>query len=285
MANVALPALLTGAVPRSARAHVRWVAAPRGSINLHCIHPSSARRALCRPRAAPALASAAPGAAAQRYVKVCGVTNVEDAEIAAAAGANLIGMILWPRAKRSISPAVAREIAAAARRHGAAPVAVFVDEDAATIQRVCEESEVEIAQLHGDGARASLLDLPPRLRCVYVMHADKGGALQTATPKQLAAAAGRELQREVQWVLLDSLQGGSGEAFDWANLQPPLQSCSQGWLLAGGLTPDNVAQAAALARPAGVDVSSGVCGPDGLKKDADRVRRYVASARQALAAL
>lgn len=129
----------------------------------------------------PAAAAAAdlPLAPQQPVIKVCGVTNPEDADAAAAAGdavlwtvlcvlaarvpdwerhapppllctaahaclhhpipvlpgASLIGMILWPRAKRSISPAVARQIGAAARAHGAEPVAVFVDEDAATIER------------------------------------------------------------------------------------------------------------------------------------------------------
>ncbi len=74
-------------------------------------------------------------AAVQKYVKVCGVTNVEDAILAAEAGANLIGMILWPKANRSITPAVAKEIAAEARKRGAEPVAVFVDENASTIIR------------------------------------------------------------------------------------------------------------------------------------------------------
>ena len=228
---------------------------------------------------------ATPSLEQQRCVKVCGVTNVEDAEAAAAAGANLIGMILWPKARRSIGAQTARQIAAAARRHGADPVAVFVDEDAATITRMCDVADVDIAQLHGDAARASLLDLPPHLRSVYVMHADGGGVIQTMLPHQLANMAGRELSRPVQWVLLDSLQGGSGQAFDWSNLQPPLEVCTAGWLLAGGLTPENVALAVATARPTGVDVSSGVCGPDGLRKDAGKVHQYVRNARQAFTAL
>ena len=193
---------------------------------------------------------------------------MDDAILAASSGANLIGMILWPKAKRSISTATARQIAAAAREHGAAPVAVFVDEDAATISRVCEESEVGIAQLHGDGARAALTDLSsssPSLQTVYVMHADKAGVVQTLHPAF-----------EVDWVLLDSLQGGSGERFDWSSLHPPRGR--HGWLLAGGLTPENVSQAISTAHPTGVDVSSGVCGPDGLKKDTTKVTLYVAEA-------
>lgn len=218
-----------------------------------------------------AIASSQPiKESAVRYIKVCGVTNVEDAILAASSGANLIGMILWPKAKRSITPATARAIAAAARQHGASPVGVFVDEDAATILRVCEESEIDIAQLHGDGARNALPDLPS-LRTVYVMHADKTGTVQTVLPPA---------DLLVDWVLLDSLQGGSGERFDWSSLAPPKGRC--GWLLAGGLTPDNVAEAIGTAGPTGVDVSSGVCGPDGLKKDEFKVQQYVAEARRAM---
>lgn len=202
------------------------------------------------------------------YIKVCGITNAEDALLAAYSGANLIGMILWPKAKRSITPATAKEIAKIAREHGASPVAVFVDEDAETICKVCEESDVDIAQLHGDGARSALIGLPSSLRTVYVMHADKAGIVQTALP-----------QIPVDWVLLDSLQGGSGERFDWSSLNPPLGR--NGWLLAGGLNPENVAEAIATAHPTGVDVSSGVCGPDGLKKDVGKVQQYVAEARGA----
>lgn len=109
------------------------------------------------------------------------------AEHCAPAGANLIGMILWPKAKRSIPPAVARQIAAVARSYGAEPVAVFVDEDAATISSVCMEADVRIAQLHGEGARAAVVELQAStdLRLVYVMHAEKDGTLQTDLPQQL----------------------------------------------------------------------------------------------------
>lgn len=65
------------------------------------------------------------------------------------------------------------------------------------------------------------------------------------------------------YLLVDSLQGGSGKAFDWRQLAVPEDESTDGWLLAGGLHPGNVAQAVATAQPHGVDVSSGVCGPDG----------------------
>jgi hypothetical protein len=75
-------------------------------------------------------------------------------------------------------------------------------------------------------------------------------------------------------------QGGSGETYDWRALSAPA-GAARGWLLAGGLHPGNVADAVAVARPSGVDVSSGVCGPDGLLKDAAKVRAFVAAARAA----
>lgn len=236
--------------------------------------PFTRRPQAQRLRPVMAAAAAAGGEqAGQRWVKVCGVTNPRDAAHAAAAGANLVGMILWPRAKRSIPADVARQVADAARAGGAEPVGVFVDEDAATIAAVCEAAGVRIAQLHGDGARAAALDLPHSLEVVYVMHAAPDGRIVTPLP------AG-----PVQWVVLDSLQGGSGEAFDWAAVRPPAGVATRGWLLAGGLSPDNVSEAVRLARPLGVDVSSGVCGPDMLLKDPARVETFVTGAWAALGA-
>jgi phosphoribosylanthranilate isomerase len=72
-------------------------------------------------------------------------------------------MIMWPQAKRAVSDETAAAIAAAARRHGAQAVGVFVDEDAATIARRCGAAGVGVAQLHGDGARAALDGVPPEL--------------------------------------------------------------------------------------------------------------------------
>ncbi|PSC74964.1 phosphoribosylanthranilate isomerase [Micractinium conductrix] len=228
------------------------------------------------PLVAPALALQ-PG---QPVVKVCGVINAEDAAAAVAAGANLIGMILWPRAKRSVGGATAAAIAAAARAGGAEPVGVFVDEDAATIARVCAEAGVRVAQLHGEGARAALAQLPPDLAVVWVLHADKTGVVQSPLPP-----AGC---RQPHWLIVDGLQGGSGEAFDWQQLRRQAAgfaaSSTHGWLLAGGLTPETVAEAIATATPTGVDVSSGVCGPDGLKKDLGKVQRYCSAAAAAFAA-
>jgi phosphoribosylanthranilate isomerase len=85
--------------------------------------------------------------------------------------------------------------------------------------------------------------------------------------------------RQPDWLLVDGLKGGSGIALDWRALQVPLSSAHRGWLLAGGLNAGNVAEAAGIARPSGVDVSSGVTGPDGMAKDPAQVRAFIAAAK------
>lgn len=75
------------------------------------------------------------------------------------------------------------------------------------------------------------------------------------------------------------MRGGSGIAIDWRALQVPVNSSHRGWLLAGGLNAGNVAMAAGIAKPSGVDVSSGVTGPDGMAKDPAQVRAFIAAAK------
>eukprot|EP00199_Chlamydomonas_sp_CCMP681_P005505 CAMPEP_0119105080 /NCGR_PEP_ID=MMETSP1180-20130426/3136_1 /TAXON_ID=3052 ORGANISM="Chlamydomonas cf sp, Strain CCMP681" /NCGR_SAMPLE_ID=MMETSP1180 /ASSEMBLY_ACC=CAM_ASM_000741 /LENGTH=243 /DNA_ID=CAMNT_0007090037 /DNA_START=266 /DNA_END=997 /DNA_ORIENTATION=- len=216
---------------------------------------------------------AASRSGAPTLLKICGVTSAEDALMAAEAGADLIGMIMWPKAKRSVSDAVAMQIANVAKQHGAQPVGVFVDESADLIVERCDRAGITVAQLHGDGARAALLGLQGKhLQIVYVMHATPDGQLVTSPPPPSSC----------DWVLVDGLQGGSGQALDWTQLQPPTGVARCGWLLAGGLQPDNVSTAVRLAHPTGVDVSSGVCGPDGLEKDRTKVSQFAQAVREAV---
>jgi phosphoribosylanthranilate isomerase len=205
-------------------------------------------------------------------VKMCGITSPEDAAMAAKAGANYAGMIVWPKSKRSVCLSLAREIAAAAREGGAEPVGVFVDENAAEIEDMCIAAGLGIAQLHGDGARSAWMQgLPETLKLIYVVHANKNGVIQTPLPEDKS----NHHQRIVDWLLVDSMQGGSGEKFEWSNFHAPAKCSKEGWLLAGGLTPQNVGVAVSLVRPSAVDVSSGIAGADGIRKDPALIQAFM----------
>lgn len=115
--------------------------------------------------------------------------------MAAAAGADMLGMIMWQHAKRAVSEAVARDISAVAADHGIQSVGVFVDESAQQIEDVCGQCGIHVAQLHGSEARKALFDLQENLHVSYVMKCDAHGRIQTPTPAELAEQTEQVLRR------------------------------------------------------------------------------------------
>lgn len=104
-------------------------------------------------------------------------------------------MIMWQKAKRCVDADTAAAISAAARRHGAQAVGVFVDEPAHEIAARCKQAQLDFAQLHGESARAALNELPPDLKVIYVMHATLEGHVQTELPSTQPVSDGQEARR------------------------------------------------------------------------------------------
>ena len=197
-------------------------------------------------------------------VKICGLTNVEDALACVAAGADAIGLNFAAASPRRISMDVARSIVAALPGH-VLSVGVFVDASEAELRETIARVGVQCLQLHGDET--------PELVAAFLPHAYK--ALRVRGPDVLAQAASYPGEHLLLDGYVPGLAGGTGATFDWA-LAAELAR-SRKITLAGGLTPDNVAHAVREVRPFCVDVASGVEFAPG-RKDIGKVRAFIAAA-------
>ncbi|MFL6254776.1 MAG: phosphoribosylanthranilate isomerase [Pyrinomonadaceae bacterium] len=201
-------------------------------------------------------------------IKVCGITNLEDALAALEAGADLLGFNFYTRSPRFITPAEARKIIEQLPG-SVASVGVFVNESApADVERIAREAGLGAVQLHGDETPEFCQSLHG-LTTIKALRVGAGFNVETAAAYQTGA------------VLLDAYvageRGGTGHTFDWTLATLTCKLVSR-LFLAGGLNPDNVATAVAAVRPYAVDVCSGVETAPG-RKSPQLMRRFVEEVR------
>jgi phosphoribosylanthranilate isomerase len=193
-------------------------------------------------------------------VKFCGITNLDDAAEAVRLGAWAIGLIHFEDSPRHVDTAVAAEIAAAFRRK-AEIVGVFVNPTLEQVTRAVENEQLSIVQLNGDEGASFCAEVARRAGVKVI----KG--IRVASAADVHAA---DAYRWVDFHLFDrkskGLYGGSGEAFDWGLLRNHRSEVPA--ILAGGLKPENVAEAVEIVRPYAVDVASGVERKPGFKDHA-----------------
>lgn len=233
-------------------------------------------------------------------VKICGITNLEDACIAVEAGADLLGFIFYPKSPRYIEPAQVGEIVSALRERmisdqlsvisgqSSVPdpqspipnpqfpkfVGVFVDEDGDSMAAILDQTGIDYAQLHGGEPPAMLEKLTPRAFKALRPSSREEAMIDAEWYGEFGPVEGPQLMIDAYD---PAIYGGTGKKADWhtaaalARLYPRL-------LLAGGLTPQNVAQAVRTVRPWGVDVSSGVEIEPG-RKDHEAVRAFIENAK------
>ena len=204
------------------------------------------------------------------FVKICGVTNEDDALLAVAMGADAIGFV-FAASPRQVHPEVVRDIIKRLP-HDTLTIGVFRNETPERVIDIVSRTGLKGAQLHG-GETAEDLRLV-RLRVPFVIQALPAGDARLA-----GAGVGPE---SADVVLVDSQSPGSGEVFDWSLAEGAPDGVRL--LLAGGLNPDNVEQAIRKVRPWGVDSASGTEASPG-RKDATKVRLFVARAKEAGKAL
>ncbi len=202
-------------------------------------------------------------------IKICGITNLEDAGVAVEAGADALGFVFYSPSPRCIESALAKRIIAQLPPF-VIPVGVFVNLDQETIRNVFDECGLAFAQLHGEETPAFCESLGrPVLRALRLR--DRGSLLALAEYKGRMGVRGFVVD-----AFSTEAYGGTGQTGDWSLAREVAQAAPI--LLAGGLTVNNVQEAIRKVQPYGVDVSSGVEKSPG-QKDHDKIRTFTQAVR------
>ncbi len=200
-------------------------------------------------------------------VKICGITNPEDALFAVEAGADALGFVFYEKSPRYVRPKEARLIAKKLPPF-VTTVGVFVDEEPGRVMDIAREAGLGAIQLHGHETPA------------YCTHMGLSviKALRIRDEGDILAMASYEVSAFLLDAYKEGEMGGTGEVFDW-NFAIKAKEGKTPVILSGGLTPENVAKAVKKVRPYAVDVSSGVESRPGVK-DRDKVSAFIKKAKE-----
>lgn len=197
-------------------------------------------------------------------LKLCGLARICDIEAANRLNPEYIGFVFAKKSRRYVDPAQARKLRARLNK-GISPVGVFVNESPEAIADLVRSGIIDVVQLHGSEDEDFLRKLRELVSCPIIK------AFSVKTPQDVRIAC----ESSADLILLDSGGGGTGTVFDWDLLEP----IRRPWFLAGGLSPENAADAIRRLAPYGVDVSSGI-ETDGVK-DIQKMNDFVRAVRGA----
>ncbi len=211
----------------------------------------------------------ADGLSRHTWIKICGITNIEDALEAYSMGVDALGFVFAPSPRR-IEPVVARDII----RHlpeRVLKVGIFVDQDLPEVERIAVECALSAVQLHGNESPEYCRELSlPVIKAIRVIGFESLKEMEKYREATLLLDTFSSLRR-----------GGTGVAFPWAIAERARES--RAFILSGGLNPKNVGRAIRMVRPFGVDVSSGVESNPG-KKDLSKMAEFIREVKEANAA-
>ena len=204
-------------------------------------------------------------------VKICGITNLDDARHAVDCGADMLGFNLYHQSSRYVEPTAARRIAGELADTSVEKVGVFVNAEVGEIAAIAKRVGLDAVQLHGNEAAdmvSRIQEILPEIEVIKAIRVDATFTVDSLSTYRPAR------------ILLDgdagTLFGGAGRAFDWS-----VVGGLTGIILAGGLTPENVGDAIREVRPYAVDVASGVESAAG-KKDRKKVAAFIKAVKEAL---
>lgn len=202
-------------------------------------------------------------------IKICGITRAEDADAAVAAGADSLGFVFYPPSPRNVSIEQAAELIAGLPAF-VTSTALFVDADVEFVQRVIEQTKVDLLQFHGNESQAYCSQFArPYMKAIRMK-------------PDVDVKAESERYGDASAILLDAYRpgvpGGTGESFDWERIPAELRDSI---VLAGGLNPDNIRKAVETVHPFAVDVSGGVEASKGMK-DKEKIETFVQEVNRAV---